>query len=97
MKLRLIFILTGYRIQLNPLLYPNADSGIVTSNNCFYAAASLNDRCKRFFKIRLALSRKITLHSKGLGGRMECNIGQYAIVLTHSEMPYFLCIFIKED
>jgi hypothetical protein len=29
--------------------------------------------------------------------RMECNIGQDAVFLTHSEMPYFLGIFIKED
>ena len=29
--------------------------------------------------------------------RMECNIGQDVIFLTHSEMLSFLCIFIKED
>jgi len=29
--------------------------------------------------------------------RMECNIGQDAIFLTHSKMLYFLGIFIKED
>jgi len=28
---------------------------------------------------------------------MECNIGQYAIFLTHSEMLYFLGISVKED
>jgi hypothetical protein len=31
------------------------------------------------------------------GCRMECNIGQDAIFLIHSEMFYFLCIFIKEN
>jgi hypothetical protein len=31
------------------------------------------------------------------GERMECNIGHDAIFLTHSEMLYFLGIFIKED
>jgi len=31
------------------------------------------------------------------GEKMECNIGQDAIFLCHSEMLYFLGIFIKED
>ena len=37
------------------------------------------------------------VHTKLKGERMECNIGQDAIFLTHSEMFYFLGIFIKED
>jgi hypothetical protein len=28
---------------------------------------------------------------------MECNIGEDAIFLIHSEMLYFLNIFLKED
>jgi hypothetical protein len=30
------------------------------------------------------------------GERMECNIGQDAIFLTHPELLYFLGIFIKK-
>jgi hypothetical protein len=37
------------------------------------------------------------VRTKLKGERMECNIGQDAIFLTHSEMLYFLGIFIKED
>jgi len=37
------------------------------------------------------------VRTKFKGERMECNIGQDAIFLTHSEMLYFLGIFIKED
>ena len=37
------------------------------------------------------------VRSKLKGERMECNIGQDAIFLIHSEMLYFLGIFIKED
>ena len=31
------------------------------------------------------------------GEKMECNIGQDAIFLTHLELLYFLGIFIKEN
>jgi hypothetical protein len=37
------------------------------------------------------------VRAKLKGERMECNIGQDAILLTHSELLYFLGIFIKED
>ena len=37
------------------------------------------------------------VRTKLKGERMECNIGQDAICLTHSEMLYFLGIFTKED
>jgi hypothetical protein len=37
------------------------------------------------------------VRTKLKGERMECNIDQDAIFLTHSEMLYFLGIFIKED
>jgi hypothetical protein len=37
------------------------------------------------------------VHTKFKGERMECNIGQDAIFLTHSEILSFLGIFIKED
>ena len=37
------------------------------------------------------------VRTKLKGERMECNIGQDAIFLTHSELLYFLGIFIKED
>jgi hypothetical protein len=37
------------------------------------------------------------VHTKLKGERMECNIGQDAIFLTHSEILYFLGILIKEE
>jgi hypothetical protein len=37
------------------------------------------------------------VRTKLKGERMECNISQDAIFLTHSEMLYFLGKFIKED
>ena len=37
------------------------------------------------------------VRTKLKGERMECNIDQDAIFLTHSEMLYFLGIVIKED
>jgi hypothetical protein len=37
------------------------------------------------------------VRTKLKGERMECNIGKDAIFLTHSELLYFLGIFIKED
>ena len=37
------------------------------------------------------------VRTKIKGERMECNIGQDAIFLTHSEILYLLGIFIKED
>jgi hypothetical protein len=37
------------------------------------------------------------VRTKPKGERMECNIGQDAIFLTHSELLYFLGISIKED
>ena len=37
------------------------------------------------------------MHTQFQGERMECKIGQDAIFLTHSELLYFLGIFIKED
>jgi hypothetical protein len=37
------------------------------------------------------------LRTKLKGERMEYNINRDAIFLTHSEMLYFLGIFIKED
>jgi hypothetical protein len=37
------------------------------------------------------------VRTKLKGEGMECNIGQDAIFLSHSEMLYFLGIFIKED
>jgi hypothetical protein len=37
------------------------------------------------------------VRTKPKGERMECNIGQDAIFLTHSELLYFLVISIKED
>ena len=37
------------------------------------------------------------MRTKLKGERIECNIAQDAIFLTHSEMLYFLGIFIKED
>ena len=37
------------------------------------------------------------MRTKLEGYRMECNICPDAIFLTHSEMLYFLGIFVKED
>ena len=37
------------------------------------------------------------VRAKLKGERMEYNIGQDAIFLTHSELLYFFGIFIKED
>jgi len=48
-------------------------------------------------RANIVLLRTSLVRTKLKGERMECNIGQDAIFLTHSQMLYFLGIFIKED
>jgi hypothetical protein len=48
-------------------------------------------------RAKIVLLGTSLVHTKLKGERMECNIGQDALFLTHLEMFYFLGIFIKED
>jgi len=49
-----------------------------------------------FLRVNLVLLGTSLVRTKRLVDSMECNIGQDAIFWTHSEMRYFLGIFIKE-
>ena len=55
--------------------------------------------CLSLFCLRakIVLLGTSLVRTKLKGERMECNIGQNALFLTHLEMLYFLGIFIKED
>jgi hypothetical protein len=48
-------------------------------------------------RAKIVLLGTSLVRTKLKGERMECNISQNALFLTHLEMLYFLGIFIKED
>jgi hypothetical protein len=53
--------------------------------------------CLVCLRANIVLLGTSLVRTKLKGERMACNIGQDAIFLTHSEILYFLGIFIKED